>query len=301
MDMYYLMIKEIEQTGWKYLCKKKQCKDPTAHLEYSGSGKLWKRALSAHPEYTIKTTVLGLYSKEDLQKYGEIYSNFYNVVESEDWANLIPELGDGGITHKNTHPFLNPSTGSIVYREVCPDGYVPYKHNKLSGYRTVYNPKTNKCKRIPPGEPLPQGFVWGNIPGRGYGPKKNETTVYNNGKRKIYLKKEDPVPDGFSPGLHYSGTTANRIACHDPIMGKKKYVKKIEDMPEGYVVGLPPTTGKRVLTPFGVYETIAKAVNSLNVSRFQIMKKVKEEPQLWKILNEDSWQQGRSIKESLTK
>ena len=126
VEMYYLMIKEIEQTGLKYLCKRKQYKDVTDHLKYKGSGKLWRRTLNVHPEYTIKTTVIGLYDKNDLAKYGLYYSTLYNIVDSKEWANLMPEVGDGGQTHKGTHPYINTTTNTIVYRIECPEGFIPF-------------------------------------------------------------------------------------------------------------------------------------------------------------------------------
>ena len=92
---YYLMIKEALGHNLKYLCKCGDYKDPH---KYKGSGVYWRRFIKKHnPE--IKTTILGLYeSKEELRKAGELYSEKFDIVHDTTWANLIPEIGDGGRT-----------------------------------------------------------------------------------------------------------------------------------------------------------------------------------------------------------
>lgn len=92
---YHLMIKEAVGLGIRYLCK---CGDYTDPMTYKGSGTYWRRILKKHnPE--IKTTIIGYYeTKEALREAGEYYSNKFNVVGDKSWANLIPEIGDGGST-----------------------------------------------------------------------------------------------------------------------------------------------------------------------------------------------------------
>jgi len=92
---WYLLVKKAESLGISYLCKLDDRRDP---IKYRGSGKLWNRYLKKHnPELT--TEILGHYeTKQELQIAGLFYSNLWNVVESNEWANLIPEVGDGGPT-----------------------------------------------------------------------------------------------------------------------------------------------------------------------------------------------------------
>lgn len=102
------MIKSIDLSPTKYLCK---CIDNKDHLSYRGSGIYWRRILKAHPGYTLATEVLGYYeTNEELRKAGLFHSNLHNVVESKDWANLMPEMGDGGSTTKGRVRAYNPST-----------------------------------------------------------------------------------------------------------------------------------------------------------------------------------------------
>jgi len=260
--MYYLMIKEIEQTGMKYLCKRKfNPADENDHLNYKGSGVLWRRILKAHPEYTIKTTVLGLFSKEQLKIQGLYYSELYNIVEDSQWANFINEVGDGGDTSKTP-------------------GYIEAMKNRvpdpLNGKRkTIHHPATGEVRRILPDTPLPEGFVWGNCKGKGFGPRKGSTVVYHNGTQKIYVPKGESPPPGFKKGLHYEGTTKGKIGYFNPETGHKTYLQESDVPPQGYVKGLPPTTGKLIRTPHGVYNSVQQCMRSLNLTRYQVEQNIK--------------------------
>lgn len=258
--MYYLMVKEIEQTGMKYLCKRKADQnDPTAHIRYKGSGVLWRRMLKKHPEYTIKTTVLGLYTKDDLKKTGMFYSELYNVVDSGEWANLIAECGDGGDT-SNTSGYKK----AMAVRK-------PVDQSDL---RTAHNPQTGEIRRIRRNQTLPKGMIWGNVVGKSYGPTGQ--TVYNNGKRIIYVRSNDRPPEGFVRGHLRDGSTLGRIGIHNPQTNQKKYIQPNDPIPEGWVEGLPPTTGMAVETPHGTFNSIQECMDTLNMSRYQIKKNIKE-------------------------
>jgi hypothetical protein len=92
MTIYYLMIKSHNITGLKYLCQTKK-KDP---YSYKGSGKYWKLHLKQHGN-SIHTEILKECStKDELVKWGKYYSDIWNIVDSDEWANLKPETGDGG-------------------------------------------------------------------------------------------------------------------------------------------------------------------------------------------------------------
>lgn len=89
--MFHLYVKTHNITGLKYLGKTTQ--DP---YRYVGSGIRWKRHLNKYG-YDVHTHVLGSYETvEELKSKGLLYSEIYNIVESNDWANLVPEDGHGG-------------------------------------------------------------------------------------------------------------------------------------------------------------------------------------------------------------
>ena len=104
--MHILMVKECRLTGLKYLCKTSgKNADP---YRYHGSGVRWINHLRKYyrqwtiPE-NVETTILGRYeTKEELRKMGLYYSDLFNVVEDYNWANIVPEAGDGGWINDQT-------------------------------------------------------------------------------------------------------------------------------------------------------------------------------------------------------
>lgn len=88
----YLYVKTHQETGLKYLGKTNK-QDPH---QYPGSGIHWIRHLKLHG-YTYTTEILKeCQTNDELKEWGMYYSNLWNIVESDKWANLKPETGDGG-------------------------------------------------------------------------------------------------------------------------------------------------------------------------------------------------------------
>lgn len=88
----YLYVKTHNKTGLRYLGKTIS-KDP--HL-YPGSGLYWIRHLKEHGfDYTTEILKECQTTKE-LKEWGIYYSQLWNIVDSDQWANLKPEDGDGG-------------------------------------------------------------------------------------------------------------------------------------------------------------------------------------------------------------
>jgi hypothetical protein len=94
--MIILYLKE-SPFGLKYLGK---CVNVNPY-KYKGSGVIWRRHINAHniSSDEIKTTILfETEDKDELKRMGIYYSNLWDVVNSKEFANLIPEQGDGGNT-----------------------------------------------------------------------------------------------------------------------------------------------------------------------------------------------------------
>ena len=95
--MLYLLVKEHNLTGLKYLCKK------TAHSfdeceKYKGSGVYWKKHLIKYGNNVSTTCLFITEDKEEFKKIATEYSLKFDVVNSKEWANLIIEEGQGGNT-----------------------------------------------------------------------------------------------------------------------------------------------------------------------------------------------------------
>jgi len=93
MKKIYLYVKESPR-GLKYLGKTEQ--NP---FEYLGSGTRWLHHIKKYKlsSKDIKTIILfETEDKELLKEQGLYYSDLYNIVDNNDWANLKKENGDGG-------------------------------------------------------------------------------------------------------------------------------------------------------------------------------------------------------------
>ena len=89
----YIYVKTHLDTGLKYLGK---TNNPNPHT-YKGSGLRWMRHIEKHG-YNVKTEILReCYTNDEVREWGLYYSNLLNVVESDEWANIKPESGNGGI------------------------------------------------------------------------------------------------------------------------------------------------------------------------------------------------------------
>ena len=100
----FLLIKEHNITGLKYLCKKSARSFSECEI-YTGSGVYWKRHLKEHGNDVNTTLLYSTDNKEDFTKVAQEYSKKYNVTQSKEWANLCDEEGGGGNTviDKNLH------------------------------------------------------------------------------------------------------------------------------------------------------------------------------------------------------
>lgn len=92
--MHKLLLKTHNKTGLKYLCYTQKID----HDSYPGSGVAWKAHLNEHG-YDFSTILLFETSDYDEFKRIAIQKSLeFNVVESDEWANLKLEEGDGGDT-----------------------------------------------------------------------------------------------------------------------------------------------------------------------------------------------------------
>lgn len=87
----YLYKKTHAVTGKKYLGKTSK-KDP---YKYLGSGQDWLAHLEEFGKNVETEIIRECQSKQELNYWGRYYSELWNIVESDEWANKIPETGGG--------------------------------------------------------------------------------------------------------------------------------------------------------------------------------------------------------------
>lgn len=90
----YLYVKQHTVTGKLYFGKTTKY-DPNKYL---GSGKYWKNHIKKHgAEHVITKWVSEPFTdKEELVEFALSFSELYDIVESQEWANLKPENGIDG-------------------------------------------------------------------------------------------------------------------------------------------------------------------------------------------------------------
>ena len=87
----YLYIKQHQTTGLKYFGK--TIKDP---YKYKGSGIYWRRHLKVYGEKIDTLDIWEFTDPIECEKFALDFSVKNNIVESKDWANMMPENGIGG-------------------------------------------------------------------------------------------------------------------------------------------------------------------------------------------------------------
>jgi len=101
----YLYKKTHNKTGLNYLGK--TTLDP---FKYRGSGTRWVPHIKKHG-YDVTTEILReCSSNEEVKEWGLYYSRLWNVVKSDEWANLKEECGDGGAQIMTDEHKLNIAT-----------------------------------------------------------------------------------------------------------------------------------------------------------------------------------------------
>lgn len=164
--MIYIYLKTHKKTGLKYLGKTVQ--DP---FTYKGSGQRWHKHLAKHGNDVETQILFESTDIEQIKKQGKYYSDLWNVVEDQTFANLVPEMGDGGDTSdspnykigmktRDTSGFNNSMYGrsAIVeqnikwYNNGIENVYVPagtepigFKPGRIINYK---NPHTTESKAL---------------------------------------------------------------------------------------------------------------------------------------------------------
>ena len=145
--MHKLLIKTHNITNLKYLCYTRK-KD---HDSYSGSGKLWKQHLTENG-FDVSTELLLETDDFDFFKQVAINKSLeFDVVNSENWANLKIEEGDGGDTVSNKRWITNGVKDVYIDKtEKIPEGWKFGRNNCVFNdieKQKEFNSRADKTKK----------------------------------------------------------------------------------------------------------------------------------------------------------
>lgn len=208
-----LYLKTHRQTGLKYLGKTSS--DP---FTYPGSGVRWTNHLRVHGNDVDTQILAECESNEEIAVIGEYYSTLWNVVESDEFANLKPETGDGG-----SYPHREETKKKISDSK---KGKAPPNKGK-----TYSNPAMSKAMSGK-GNPM-----FGKI-------------VVNDGVKNLVIDSDCAIPDGFVRGAIQNAerkriANALNVGVKNSSFGKRwvnndvesKMIDKDLPIPEGWVEG----------------------------------------------------------------
>ena len=171
MSIYTLYVKTHIVTGLRYLGFTTS-QDPH---KYSGSGTRWLNHLNKHGYNYTTEIIKQCQSKEELKEWGLYYSTLWNVVDSNEWANLKEEAGDGGRQSEESRKKMSESKkGSIPWNKGKKGVQIPWNKG-LKGEQVAWNkglkqPITEERREKLKGlEPWNKG-------------KKGSQTAWNKGK-----------------------------------------------------------------------------------------------------------------------
>ena len=106
--MIYLYAKQHRVTGLRYFGK--TTRDPHKYL---GSGLYWRKHIKKHGR-DVETTWVHAYEDIALcEQEALFFSAVYNIVESEEWANIKPENGRDGWPAGTPNPRSIPQSAAL--------------------------------------------------------------------------------------------------------------------------------------------------------------------------------------------
>ena len=183
----YLYAKQHNATGLRYFGK--TTRDP---YKYIGSGLYWRNHIKEHGR-DVTTTWVHAYEDESIANEEAVFfSRVYNIVNSDEWANLIPEDARGGGRQKGCKGTWagkkRPEHAALMRERMKGDsnpmsGQVPWnKGLTKEDPRVLVNSQTTKSKAHP-GNQFGKGNL-GKIQDAEWRRKKSEAAKANWAKRK---------------------------------------------------------------------------------------------------------------------
>jgi len=194
----YLYLKTHNQTGLKYLGKTE--KDP---FKYKGSGIHWLRHIKKHGNDVTTEILFETNDIEEFKRVGIEYSEKLNIVESDEFANMIPESGEG-VVHtpemrkKISERMTNPSEETRKLRANALMG----ENNGM--YGKVHTEKTKQAMSI----------AHSGENHHFYGKKFSEEHKQNISKSRIGIEPWNKGKKGLQQSPMKGKTRPKEKCCH---------------------------------------------------------------------------------------
>ena len=205
----YLYIKQHSVTGLKYFGKTVK-KDP---IKYKGSGTRWSHHIKKHGKQFVETIWLSeLYTNTSIVEHALHFSVENNIVESDDWANLIPENGlDGTDGQHSTKPF------SFLKKEILITGinlnqYCRLNNLNQSAMQGVLTGRLYIHKNYTSSDPIHIEFWKIEIPKRKKTSRQNQSKSLK-GKPKSELHKENLSASLTGKNNSHSDETKSKLSA----------------------------------------------------------------------------------------
>lgn len=242
----YLYVKTHNTTGLKYLGKTTQ--DP---FKYLGSGTRWLNHIRHHGTDIFTQILCESDNPDYIKQQGIYYSHLWNVVKSNEWANLKLEEGDGGFSHINTGDQEHIKRASLAGHKAI--------HNLIK-HSTPWTSESAKqasikgnliLQRLRKEDPERFNQQYSQLSERFKGEgNHNYGKVWcickaspNDKSTRIYVDP-DRIPEGYIAVKAYldslkkkDSSCYGKMWIYNPDLQENRYIHKIDKLPDGWYKG----------------------------------------------------------------
>lgn len=204
----YLYVKQHSITGMKYFGMT-QKQNP---FKYYGSGTYWKEHIKKHGKQYVKTLeVWGFDSRDQCSYFSFKFSKDNNIVESKEWANLIPESGNKGALGRKATKEQRIHLSEIRKGKTYEEMYGYEKAQNLKKLRSISNSITKKNIPMSEEQKNKRRHKYGSNKSKGIkrGPMSKEI------REKLSLSQKNRVSvKVICPNCHKEGDKRNMTRYH---------------------------------------------------------------------------------------
>lgn len=144
MKTHKLMVKTHLKSGLKYLCYTRT--DGMEYDNYKGSGILWKKHLKKYGDNIKTELIFETTDKDEFRKVAIEKSIEFNIVNSNEWANLKIEEGDGGDTVSNKRWITDGNVDKYINKDLpIPEGWQTGRSHCIFNDSNI---QKEFCKRV---------------------------------------------------------------------------------------------------------------------------------------------------------